>query len=425
MPLVDMKDMLKHAYHHGYAIGAFDLVSLDFLQGIMAAAERTRAPVILSLAESHFEYFDFELVMPAVETAARRASVPVAIHLDHGASLVSAVAAINHGCNGVMVDASHEPLLNNIKATRAVVDMAHACGVPVEGELGYVPGVEGEDAQRHPGEVAYTTPEEARTYCKQTGVDCLAVSIGTVHGRMRGKPKLDFQRLKQINEALAIPLVIHGGTGLSDNQFHQLIANGVAKINYYTALSDAAAKQINENTEAGAGSGYTGLVKNIRSVVAAEAERCMHLWGSAGRADEVLSNCRPWMPVEHLIIYNVHGVNKADAETMMAEGRRILSAIPGVREVFTGEAVQKDAKYRYTWLVRFCHPAVIDSYREHPDHAAFADKLFRPVAGERISIDYQTIVPYENAAQTIETRYAQITHYSHTKVAQPYAAPTG
>jgi fructose-bisphosphate aldolase class II len=386
-----MKDMLQHAYHHGYAIGAFDLVSLDFLQGIMTAAEEVRAPVILSLAESHFEYFDFELTMPAVETAAKRASVPVAIHLDHGASLASAVTAINRGCNGVMVDASHEPLSNNIRSTRAVVDMAHACGVPVEGELGYVPGVEGEDAERHPGEVAYTTPEEAKTYAEQTGVDFLAVSIGTVHGRMKGTPKLDFQRLKQINEALGIPLVIHGGTGLSDDQFCQLIANGVAKINYYTALSDAAAKQINENTATGAGSGYTGLVKNVRSVIAAETARCMRLWGAAGRADELLSNCRPWTPVEHLIIYNIHSIDKAAAEAMIAEGRRVLSAIPGVREVFTGEAVQNDAKYRYTWLVRFCHTAVIDSYRKHPDHVAFADNLFRPVAGERISIDFQML----------------------------------
>jgi len=393
MPLVDMKDMLQHAYRHGYAVGAFDLVSLDFLEGIMAAAERVRAPVILSLAESHFEYFDFELVMPAVEAAARRASVPVAIHLDHGGSLKSAMRAINLGCNGVMVDASHEPLSGNIQRTHAVVEMAHACGVPVEGELGYVPGIEGEDAELHPGEVSYTTPEEAKTYVEQTGVDFLAVSIGTVHGRMRGTPKLDFQRLEQINEALGIPLVIHGGTGLSDDQFRRLIANGVAKINYYTALSDVAAKQINENNRAGASSGFTGLVKNIRTVVAAEAERCMRLWGGAGRADEVLSRCRPWMPVEHLIIYNVEGIDKVDAETMIAEGRRVLSTIPGVREVFTGAAVQDDAKYRYTWLVRFCHPAVIDSYRKHPDHVTFADTLFRPVAGERISIDYQAVDP--------------------------------
>jgi len=391
MPLVDMNDMLKHAYHHGYAVGAFDLVSLDFLQGILAAAERARAPVILSLAESHFEYFDFELVMPAVEAAAKRASVPVVIHLDHGTSLESAVCAINFGCNGVMVDASHADLDENIRVTKSVVETAHACGISVEGELGYVPGVEGEDAERHPGEVAYTTLAEAKTYVEQTGVDFLAVSIGTVHGRMKGKPQLDFQRLKQINAALNIPLVIHGGTGLSDTQYSQLIANGVVKINYYTALSDAAAKQINENSKTNAGGGYTGLVKNIRSVVTTEAERCMHQWGAAGRADELLVSCRSWMPVEHLIIYNVHGIGKASAKAMIAEGHRILSAIPGVREVFTGEAVQNDAKYHYTWLVRFCHPAVIDSYREHPSHMAFADKLFRPVAGERISIDFQAM----------------------------------
>ena len=391
MPLVDMKDMLQHAYRNGYAIGAFDLVSLDFLEGVMAAAERAQAPVILSLAESHFEYFDIELMMPALEAAARRASVPVAVHLDHGASPDSAVRAINLGCNGVMVDASHKSLQENIDISREVVKMALGCGVPVEGELGYVPGVEGEDAERHPGDVAYTTPAEARAYVEKTGVDFLAVSIGTVHGRMKGKPQLDYQLLKQINEALGIPLVIHGGTGLSDDQFRQLIASGVAKINYFTALSDVAAKQVRENTGAETSSGYTGLVKNISTVVAAEAERCMHLWGSAGHAAEVLAQCRPWTPVEHLIIFNVEGLDQAEAETMIAEGRRVLSTIPGVREVFTGEAIKDDASYRYTWLVRFCHPAVIDSYRDHPAHVAFADRQFRPVAGERISIDYQSL----------------------------------
>ncbi|MEN8180166.1 MAG: ketose-bisphosphate aldolase [Pseudomonadota bacterium] len=391
MPIVDMKEMLQHAYDNGYAVGAFDLVSLDFLEGIMAAAERALAPVILSLAESHFEYFDIELMMPAVEAAAKRASVPVAIHLDHGASLDSAVRAINLGCNGVMVDASHKPLHENFAISREVVKMALGCGAAVEGELGYVPGVEGEDAERHPGEVAYTTLAETKGYVDKTGVDFLAVSIGTVHGRMQGEPKLDFQRLKQINEAMGIPLVIHGGTGLSDDQFRQLIAHGVAKINYYTALSDVAAEQIKENTKADTSSGYTGLVKNISAAVAAEAERCMHLWGSADRSAEVLAQSRPWTPVEHLIIYNVEGLDKAGAEAMIAEGRRVLAAIPGVREVFTGEAVKDDTKYRYTWLVRFCHPAVIDSYRVHPAHVAFADGWFRPVAGERISIDYQAL----------------------------------
>jgi fructose-bisphosphate aldolase, class II len=388
MALVNMRDMLSHAHRHGYAVAAFDLVSLDFLEAIIKAAEACRAPVILSLAESHFEYFDFALAMAATEAAAKRTPVPVAIHLDHGASLDTAVEAIRLGCNGVMVDASTRPFEDNVARTRAVVDMAQACGVPVEGELGYVAGVEGEDAEKHPGEPVYTSAEEAGVYVERTGVDFLAVSIGTVHGRMRGAPRLDMERLAQINSALQIPLVIHGGTGLSDAQFRDLIARGVSKINYYTALADAAAQRIRDNLDAGAISGgYTALLKGIQAPMQAEMERCMRLWGSAGRADELVAACEPWCPVSHLIVYNV--TEGADANAMIVEGRRVLAAIPGVREVFAGEAVKTDAGYRYCWNVMFSHSAVIDSYREHPAHVSFADTRFRPVAGDRISIDYR------------------------------------
>lgn len=391
MALVDMRDMLGHAHANGYAVGAFDLVGLDFLEAIMAAAEECRAPLILSLAESHFGYFDFELAMPAVEAAARRASVPVAIHLDHGESLESAVRGINLGCNGVMIDASHHPLDENIARTREVVEMAQGCGVPVEGELGYVPGVEGEDAERHPGEVVYTRVEDARRYLDETGVDFLAVSIGTVHGRMKGEPRLDFDRLAAINEALGIPLVIHGGTGLSDEQFRALIERGVSKINYYTALSDAAGRQIRANAADGSKGSYTDLTAGTRDAIREEVARCMRLWGSAGQADAVLAEAIPWEPVEHVILYNVEGLDESQVEDMMAEGRRVLSAIPGVRRVGTGKAVHQDAGYRFCWLVTFCHQAVINSYRDHPDHRRFADERFRPYAGGRISIDYQLI----------------------------------
>ena len=205
---------------------------------------------------------------------------------------------------------------------------------------------------------------------------------------MKGKPKLDYQRLKQINEALRIPLVVHGGTGLADDQFRRLVSNGVAKINYYTALADAASAAIRKNAQTMRNGGYTDMIQGAQEAIGCEVERCMHLMGSTGRAAEVLSRCRSWLPVEHLIIYNVEGLDAAGVQRMMSEGQRVLSKIPGVREVFTGEAVKDDAQYRYTWLVRFCHPAVIDSYRDHPDHVSFADKLFRPVAGNRISIDY-------------------------------------
>ena len=325
--------------------------------------------------------------MAATEAAARRATVPLAIHLDHGASLDSAIKAINLGCNGVMVDTSAYPLAENIVRTREVVAMAHACGVPVEGELGYVAGVEGEDAERHPGEIRYTSPEEARAYVEQTGVDCLAVSIGTVHGRMRGELELDFSRLEQINHAAAIPLVIHGGTGLSDEQFQRLISHGVSKINYYTALADAAAARVTSNLQRG-GRGYTALLQDVRAAIHAEVKRCMRLWGSAGRAYEVLTTACPWRPVEHVIIYNVSGIDEAGVDRMMAHGREVLGRIPGVRRVFTGTAMQQQASYRFSWLVQFSHEKVIDSYREHPEHERFADEWFRPVAADRISIDF-------------------------------------
>ena len=389
MPLVHMKDMLEHAHANRYAVGAFDLVSLDFLEGIMAAAEEMRAPVILSLAESHFEYYDFELIMHATVAAAKRATVPVAIHLDHGERMDSVVQGIRLGCNGVMVDASHHPFEENVRITREVVQTAHAVGVPVEGELGYVPGVEGEDAEKHPGEIRYTTPEEAKRFVEETGVDFLAVSIGTVHGRMKGEPKLDFERLAEINAALGIPLVIHGGTGLTDEQYRRLVENGVTKINYYTALSDAAARTIYENA-AKEVKGYTALVKGAREAIAAECKRMIEMWGSAGRADDVLKAARPWREVMHVIEYNVEGLSEEEAAALRAEGRAVLARIPGVRAVETGVAIQPpDAAYRYVWLVRFCQPDVIDYYRDHPDHVKYADERFRPVAGNRVTIDFE------------------------------------
>jgi fructose-bisphosphate aldolase class II len=391
MPLVDMHDMLQHAHSNSYAVGGFDVVSLDFIDAIIAASEHCRAPVILSLAESHFEYYDFELAMAACEVAARRANIPVAIHLDHGASYDSARRAINLGCNGVMVDASHTDFPTNVELTRKVVEMAHRCGVAVEGELGYVAGVEGEDAEKHPGEIVYTSVEEARVYVERTKVDCLAVSIGTVHGRLRGRPKLDCERLKRIHEAVDIPLVIHGGTGLSDDQFRRLISLGVAKINYYTALSDAAADVIRVNSRSNNTAGYTALLKDVREAIATEVERCQRVFGAAGRAAEVLAQCRVWHPIEHVIFYNVENASEDDIEAMMARGREVLRKIPGVRRVITGWPMLENQKFRFCWIVEFVHESVIANYRDHPEHAAFANGMFRPMAGDRLSLDFADV----------------------------------
>jgi len=288
----------------------------------------------------------------------------------------------------VMVDGSHLSLAENQDLTRRVTEVAHGCGVAVEGELGYVPGEEGEDAERHPGEVIYTAPEEAAGFAAATGVDCLAVSVGTVHGRMRGEPQIDFARLAEIAEAVALPLVIHGGTGLSEDDYARLIASGVTKINYYTALADAAAQAMRAAAASDSRAGYTRLTHQVRDAVRQEAERVIALFGGAGRAPELLAQCRPWREVEHLILFNADG-DEAEVEAMKSDGRRLLAAIPGVRYATTGEALTQGARYRHCWLIRFSGEPVVESYKHHPDHQAFADERFRPVAGDRLTIDYE------------------------------------
>lgn len=385
MPLVNMKDLLTHAYSNGYAVGAFELVSLDFLQAIMAAAESVRAPVVLGISEAHFESLALDIIMPAVEAAALRANVPVAIHLSHGATLDSAIRAIRLGCNSVMVDASREQLVDNISRTRDTVEMAHACGVSVEGELG---GIEGDGAERRQSAASHTTVAEARGYVERTGVDFLSVSIGTLHGRMKEKPRLDWGRLKEINTALGIPLVIRGGSGLSDDQFRKLITLGVAKINFYAALDDAAGERIRNNMKQDKQGGAASLLSGVRDVITAEAERCMRIWGSAGRAAEVLTQCRPWLNVEHVVVYNAPKLDESQLRAMMAEGQRRLVAIPGVRAVQVGSVVDKSDRYRHCWLIRLASSKALESYKHHSTRAAFIDRLFRPMAADRISADY-------------------------------------
>ena len=183
--------------------------------------------------------------------------------------------------------------------------------------------------------------------------------------------------------------MIHGGTGLGDDQFRRLIANGVAKINYYTALADAAGVAIRLNAAEPDRSSYTDLTKGVQAAIRSEVERCIALWGGANRADALLEACRPWQEVEHVVIYNSGAADPAQTAAMMAEGRRVLAAIPGVRQVITGTSVREDGRYRHCWLVRFASAAVIDTYRDHPDHQAFADDHFRPLAADRLTIDYR------------------------------------
>ncbi len=335
------------------------------LEGVLAAAEGSRAPVILNLIESHFSGRDFELFAPTVVAAARRAAVPVAINFDHGASLASAERAIAAGCNAVMVDASMHSFSDNLYQTRGVVAMAHACGVAVEGELGYVPGAEGESADEHPGGLAYTSATEAKAYVERTGVDCLAVSIGTVHGRMKGAPKLDYNRLAKIHATVSVPLVIHGGTGLSEEQYRRIISHGVAKINYYTGLAEAAARRISVNAAA-SGRSYAALQIGVRDAVREEAERCIRAWGSGGRAAEVLGQCRPWQEAVQVVLLQVpDGTTENNIVAALSESKQAMKDIPGVRDIRIKQAPARDGRYQYCFLVTLSSPSAIEPFLSH------------------------------------------------------------
>ena len=157
---------------------------------------------------------------------------------------------------------------------------------------------------------------------------------------MKGKAKLDFPRLKQIHSDVDLPLVLHGGSGLNEEQFRRLTSLGVAKINYFTRLSDIAAKTMRDQVKADRDGSFIDLKQGVKAAVAEEVERCLRLWGSAGRAAEVLTQCQPWASVEHVIIYNVEAMSQEQARATIDEGRHLLAGIPGVREVFAGEAVQ-------------------------------------------------------------------------------------
>ncbi len=290
MPLVAMKDLIHHAHAGRYAIGAYQVVDSTFVRAVLDAAEAEQAPVILGFAEAHGRHYDFPALLAAARLAAFNTSVPVSLLYDHASDQDTIAAAIRLGCQGVMADFSDQPFADNVAATRAVVGLAHDKGVMVEGELGYVPGVSGEERLGQPASVRLTAPAEAAEFVAATGVDCLAVAVGTVHGHLIGEPQLDLARLDAIAAAVRVPLVIHGGSGLADEEYLGLIERGVAKINYFTALSDVAAAASSDalaNIEAG----YLKAVDAVRLAVASEVKRTMRLFGASGKAPASLMFC--------------------------------------------------------------------------------------------------------------------------------------
>ena len=255
--LVNLKEILEYAEKNNTAIGMFNATGFDSLQAVIYAAEELGQPVIIGHAEVHNVYNDISLVGPAMIAMAKEAKVPECVHLDHGTSLEMIYRALRIGFTSIMIDASHLPYEENLKLTKEVTAIAHAMGASVEAELGrLVTGETGEAAEgiTLSAEDYYTDPEEAKEFCRITGIDALAIAFGTAHGFYKAEPKLSFDVIKKVKAATGLPLVMHGGSGVSDEGFREAIRCGIRKINYYSYMSKAgyeAAKAVIEEGKTG------------------------------------------------------------------------------------------------------------------------------------------------------------------------------
>ena len=283
--LVNLDQVLEKAKAEKYAVGLFNTHDTDMLEAAIAAAEEARSPIIIGTAEVLLPYGDLPLIAPALVAAAKRATVPVVVHYDHGLTFGKTMEALKLGFTSVMYDASAKPYGENVAETKEVVKIAHAFGATVEGEIGHVGlAADGDDKNGQ-----YTTVEEAVDFQTKTGVDALAVAVGTAHGVYRTKPCLQFARIAELKSAVAAPLVLHGGSGLSDDDFRRAINCGIAKLNIHTDMVVAGMKAMRaqcacHDAEKPATWDYLDTRKAKVEAIKAVVARKLQLFGSVNRA---------------------------------------------------------------------------------------------------------------------------------------------
>ena len=245
--LVTLEEILKDAEQRKYGVGLFNMLNLEMARGIIEAAEQENSPVILGVAEVHLPFIPFDYAQIIMNKIARDAKVPVCLHFDHGTDYKKILGAIKAGFTSVMYDGSALPYEENIANTREISKVAHALGCSVEAELGHVGGGEGGTDDGH--EEMYTNVEQVNDFIRRADIDALAVAIGTAHGKYKTKPKLDIDRLKAIRTATDTPLVLHGGSGLSDDDFRNTVKYGIAKVNIFTDLCNAGVQAVKDNLD--------------------------------------------------------------------------------------------------------------------------------------------------------------------------------
>ena len=283
--LVNLDQVLEKAKAEKYAVGLFNTHDTDMLEAAISAAEEARSPIIIGTAEVLLPYGDLPLIAPALVAAAKRATVPVVVHYDHGLTFEKTMEALKLGFSSVMYDASAKPCDANVAETKEVVKIAHAFGATVEGEIGHV-GL-AQDGDDRNGQ--YTTVVEAVDFQTKTGVDALAVAVGNAHGVYKSKPCLQLQRIAELNAAVACPLVMHGGSGLSDDDFANAIDRGIAKMNIHTDMVCAGMRAMYESCDAHdrgniATWDYLDTRKAKVAAIKAVVARKLRLFGSVDKA---------------------------------------------------------------------------------------------------------------------------------------------
>lgn len=275
--LVNLNDVLFDAQKNHYAVGLFNTIDSDAIEAAITAAEEMRSPIIIGTAEVLLQHGDLKLIGPSMVSMAQNASVPVVVHYDHGLTIERCMEAIKVGFSSIMFDGSLQDPTENLKQTRQIVDIAHSLGVTVEGEIGHV----GETDKGHDSQVdLYTTPQQAIDFVDATGVDALAIAIGTAHGVYTHTPKLDIERLKEIRKAMDTPLVLHGASGLPIDDLKKTVQEGIVKMNIFTDLYIAGLEAVNKGGNADYHIARNNKVEAIRQVVRDKIE----LFGSANRA---------------------------------------------------------------------------------------------------------------------------------------------
>ena len=285
--LVNLNQVLLPAKQNKYAVGLFNAVNMELARGIIAAAESTRSPVIMGTAEVLFPYGPLEEVSYYLIPMAKKANVPVVIHLDHGLKKETCIKALELGFSSIMYDCSTDSYDENVRKVKEMAEIAHSYGATIEGELGHVGdnegSAEGSSHMEDPSKF-FTDPKLAKDYVEKTGVDALAIAVGNAHGAYKLPPKLDFDRIKTIANTVNVPLVLHGGSGLTDNDFKQAIKDGISKVNIFTDINIAAVKA--------EFSKFTDMNKGIIDLIPAAVEAVkqasiekMELFSSTGKAE--------------------------------------------------------------------------------------------------------------------------------------------